>query len=736
MGKGGGGSQPTQTTAYQTNLPEYAQPYVMSMLGATQNQLFNTSGTGPDATITGFKPYQPYSSDPTKYFAGPSGLQTSVYNEAAGMQTPGGYAPAQGLTGLAAMQQMGAGRQFERQATDPNAVARYMSPYMQNVVDIQKANAIRDYQKGIPALRQQAAAAGAFGGSRQAIQESEAQRSLLSNLANIQAQGQQNAFQNAQAQQQFGANLGLQGLGAAVSSAGQLGSLAGAQQQADLARMGFQQQTGSAQQQYQQNIINQAIQDYATAQQYPMMQLGFMSNMLRGLPMQATTTQSYMPTPNLTTQAIAGLGTAAGAYKAFGMKAGGKVPSFAGPEGSVVSGMKAKLEALADSPGGVQQVAKIAQTSPSQELRALANEVIMEKQLEQRAAQQAEQSIAQDQAPRGLAAAPAPVLDTMSAAGGGIIAFADEGEVEYDPNKVYNDPYQVLSDAEAFKRAKGRREALGIGDVVSQDYRDYMAKQKADMPGYQDRLAGLELMKWAGKINRPGSTLGAIIGGTGESAESVGQMLEKVRGREAEIAKGSEDIYGKERTDKVGILTGTDKERADALKLRADREKARIAAAQKPTDLMNIYAIKLKALGKNKDINDPLVQEEAMNSAIDTYQLKGPGMDLNAGEKYYKALKDDKQLKSYRRELLQYEEDSKEYKAIEAKIAGRENEIKQDFMPRKPSSAAPEAPTPGEKKDGSGRFPETTGVTVQTPAGPIKFPNKKAADDYKKAAGL
>jgi len=53
MGKGGGGSQPQVSTAYQTNLPEYAKPYVTNMLDATQRQLFNTSG----GDITGFKPY-------------------------------------------------------------------------------------------------------------------------------------------------------------------------------------------------------------------------------------------------------------------------------------------------------------------------------------------------------------------------------------------------------------------------------------------------------------------------------------------------------------------------------------------------------------------------------------------------------------------------------------------------------------------------------------------------------
>jgi hypothetical protein len=702
-GGGGGPSGPQQTTAYQTNLPEYAKPYVTTMLEATQKQLFNTQpGAEGTTEITGFKPYTPYSSDPTKYFAGPTGLQTGVYNEAAGMQTPGQFAPATGLAGTAGMGQLGtagqagilggmgtglgmtgvsaaapafgAGQQFASQVTDPRSMQAFMSPYQQAVTDVAKNAAVREAQIASQQANLGAARQGTYGGARQALQQSERERNLLANLSNIQAQGSQSAFDKAMQTQQFGANLGLQGIQtglqgiqagmqgvgqglqgvgaqqAGFAGAGQaastLGQLGGAQQQADLARMGFQQQTGQQQQQYQQNIINQAIQDYATAQQYPMMQLGFMSNMLRGLPLQATTTQSYMPTPNLTTQAISGLGTAAGAARAFGFKEGGKVPGYAGPEGSVVSGMRAKLEALADSPGGEAQVAKIAQTSPSQEMRALANEVLLDKEQEKRAAAQAEQSIAQDQGMgRGLAAAPAPVMDTMSAAGGGIVAFADEGEVEYDPTKVYADPYQVLSDEQAFARQEARRKAAGIGEAVSPQYREFLTKQAEGMPGYQNRLEGLEMMKTFARMNKPGRTIDAVLGGLGESTDSIAKMYETIRGREEGIAKGEQDIYGKDRADKMAILTGTDKEREQALKNIAERNKARITNQQRTTDLMQVFGVELAALGKeNKDINDPAVRKEAMDRAQRVFGGRGAAQETRDAAAITAAIDKDPQI--------------------------------------------------------------------------------------------
>jgi len=40
MGGGGGGPTQTTSTSYNTNVPEYARPYVETMLGATQKQLF------------------------------------------------------------------------------------------------------------------------------------------------------------------------------------------------------------------------------------------------------------------------------------------------------------------------------------------------------------------------------------------------------------------------------------------------------------------------------------------------------------------------------------------------------------------------------------------------------------------------------------------------------------------------------------------------------------------------
>jgi len=162
MGGGGGGGSPTQSTVTNTNIPEYARPYVETMLGATQQQLFDTKQTPEGNTeITGIKPYKPYSENMNDYLAGFSPMQQQAMQGIAGMQLPGQYGQASDVTGAGILgaadvgmqarglqgmgrQAAGLGQQYARMATDPNAIAAYMFPYMQNVVDVQQAEACRD----------------------------------------------------------------------------------------------------------------------------------------------------------------------------------------------------------------------------------------------------------------------------------------------------------------------------------------------------------------------------------------------------------------------------------------------------------------------------------------------------------------------------------------------------------------------------------------------------------------
>ena len=128
-----------------------------------------------------------------------------------------------------ARQQAAAGDRYAQLATDEAAVGEYMSPYVQRVINQQKDAAIRDYNIQRTQRQAMAARSGAYGGSRQAIQEAEAERALNNQLQNIEATGLQNAYDRAIQSLQFGSTAGMQGLAGAQSglstalSGGQLG---------------------------------------------------------------------------------------------------------------------------------------------------------------------------------------------------------------------------------------------------------------------------------------------------------------------------------------------------------------------------------------------------------------------------------------------------------------------------------------------------------------------------------
>jgi hypothetical protein len=333
MDSGGGGSSgPQQSTTVTSNIPEYAKPYVTNMFEATQQQLFNGTKTPEGGfNITGFKGYTPYSGNVNDYVAGFSPLQQQAQSDAGAMQQPGQFALGSGLTGSAGIRSLNAGDQYAQNVTNPATMQAYMSPYQQGVTDVAKNAAIRESQMAQQAQNLGAARQGTYGGARQLLAQTERERNLMSNLSNIQTQGSQAAYDKAIQSQQYGANLGMQGLSQAMGAGAQLGQIGASQQATDIARQNQMAQLGANQQGLEQNKINQAIQDYATQQQYPLMQLGFMSNMLRGLPMQAQTTQGYQAAPSTASQ-IAGIGTAGiGAYglgKAVGAFAkGGHVSS-------------------------------------------------------------------------------------------------------------------------------------------------------------------------------------------------------------------------------------------------------------------------------------------------------------------------------------------------------------------------------------------------------------------------
>ena len=294
MGKGGGGGgQPTQQTVTQTTLPEYAKPYFENILGRAQAESYRPYTAYQGERISGFTPGQ-----------------QAVQAETAGMQTPGQFGAATGLTGMGGLGSLGAGQQYFGMATDPNQMQTFMSPYQQAVTDVAKRGAIREAQMAQQQANLGAARQGTYGGARQTLAQSERERGLLDRLTALQAEGGQKAFEAARQAQQFGADLGLKGAGQGIQAGQTLGQLGTAEQGANLQRLQAQSAVGAEQRALEQQRLDQRYADFMRQRDYPMEQLGYYSNILRGIPVGlGSTATTYAQPPSLASQA-GGLGLA------------------------------------------------------------------------------------------------------------------------------------------------------------------------------------------------------------------------------------------------------------------------------------------------------------------------------------------------------------------------------------------------------------------------------------------
>jgi len=116
--------------------------------------------------------------------------------------------------------------------------------------------------------------------------------------------------------------------GQAGQAASTLGNLGANQLAAEQGIIGTQNQYGAMQQQAEQQKIDQAIKNYAMQQEAPMQSLAQMSGLLRGLPLETKTTQSYQAGPGAL-QSLAGIGTGIAGITSLAKAGGGTVKSYA-----------------------------------------------------------------------------------------------------------------------------------------------------------------------------------------------------------------------------------------------------------------------------------------------------------------------------------------------------------------------------------------------------------------------
>jgi len=293
-GGSGGGSSSTSTKV--ATLPSWLQPTVESLVSRA-NTLSNQS-------------YTPYEGDRVAGFTDDQMAAFDQLRNSIGA-TDQTFADATGLAG-----ELG-------QGLTQDQIQSFINPYQQNVTDIQKREALKDYDTNLAKLRGSTATAGAFGGDRAAILESQLQQNAEQGLMDLQAIGTRDAYNNA---------ISTANASNATRATG-LEGLLKAGQGSQAARLNDIQalvNSGTQQQQQAQTELDIPYQDYLTQQDYPYKQLDFLSGITNPVmnTMAGSTTNSTSAETKGKGSFLGNLVGTAMTVAPYVLKEGGKVPQI------------------------------------------------------------------------------------------------------------------------------------------------------------------------------------------------------------------------------------------------------------------------------------------------------------------------------------------------------------------------------------------------------------------------
>lgn len=657
------GPAPAAEQKATTELPEWAKPYAKDVLAK-----------GQALTDVNQNPYQTYNQD---RIAGFSPMQQQAMQNAQGMSVTPQTAQGSGLAYGAGLGGLGMATSATPQNFQQN-VGGYMNPYLQMALAPQLAEANRQYD--ISGTRQQSAAtqAGAFGGSREAIMAAENERNRNTGLSNIIGQGYNTAFGNAQNQYNQSQQQALQGLGVGLQGASTLGQLGQNQYGQQMGINQLQNQYGGQQQAQMQRGLDTAYQDFTNQQNYPYKQLGFMSDMIRGLPLgQQSTSQMYQAPPTglqtagslaLTGYGINQLAKGANGGQVYEYADGGEIKYYAGKQESVTSS------------GNIEEI--ISRLNPQQLQAALKNaQARGDGETVAAIVKRLDTLSRQASMTQGIAGAmPEQMADgIVNAAGGGILAFQDRGLVDESEGNAQDavDELPIYGTAPADLLARASRSSAAISkinpttltpeqksaairsrydlekslagpDTASEEYLGMINKgdtDRAEMRGQGKGLAALAAA--AGLVQ--GNNLARGLGqASGAFAQTYAPVLQADRKEKMALASMKFNLLDAQRKERMGMTKSAIAAAAEAAKDQQAADKfaldkttkqaeidARIAAAGRPirgagagsgkiapqTEAYNTYYKYYKDLYPEQ--SDTVTSKMAMDKAL---EMKTPGL--------------------------------------------------------------------------------------------------------------
>jgi hypothetical protein len=295
----------TSVSSALTDVPDILKPYITAeggvlptaqkIMGQTYDQMYGDALKKADLAGVG-------------RVAGLSPTQTAIgdlIGEKGTMTVPGQFA-----TGTSAVE---SGIGTLKGLTDADQTQKFMSPYIQNVMNVNKDEAMRDAQRQLLSTNLAAGRKGSYGASGNILAQTEQDRNLQTQLAKIQATGMQNAFDSAQ-KAQLAQAAGYGQLGS------NLGALGTAQQAASMDILKARGAYGDLERGIQQQQLDAKYSDLMSRLNQPLTNVETMSNLARGIPLTqtATSTTNTTPPPSFASQ-LAGTGlTGLSLYNMFG----------------------------------------------------------------------------------------------------------------------------------------------------------------------------------------------------------------------------------------------------------------------------------------------------------------------------------------------------------------------------------------------------------------------------------
>jgi len=231
----------------------------------------------------------------------------------------GQTAGSTGLTSEAANVGRGIG-QFDREAYN-----RYASPYMDDVIGIQKRNAMEEARQMQSLIGARQALQGGYGSMRHGVLESELMQGTQQNLSDIEAKGRQQSWENALAAHQSDQGIAIDKGGLMLDSsqamrdaAAQSMDFADIKQNQAMDRIAALETSGMNQRDMEQAIKDMAYADFIEKRDWRQNQQSWLASILQGLPIPMSTVQTgSTPGPSIASQVGGAAALGIGGYNMY-----------------------------------------------------------------------------------------------------------------------------------------------------------------------------------------------------------------------------------------------------------------------------------------------------------------------------------------------------------------------------------------------------------------------------------